>query len=87
MICKGYAKAKNKFWKLYDANKPASCIIYIDGNNLYGPSLMQHLPTEIPDLVNPKDFNLDNYYSDSLINCFGEVALDYPDEGHDMHTD
>ena len=59
----------------------------IDGNNLYGPSLMQHLPTEILDLVNPKDFNLDNYHSDSLINCFGEVALDYPDEGHDMHTD
>ena len=51
MICKGNAKAKNKFWKLYDANKPASCIIYIDGNNLYGPSLMQHLPTEILDWV------------------------------------
>ena len=47
MICKGCAEAKSKFWKSYDASKAASCIIYLDGNNLYGPSLMQHLPTEI----------------------------------------
>ena len=35
MICKGSPKAKNKFWKSYDVNKPASCIIYLDGNNLH----------------------------------------------------
>ena len=35
MICKGCPKAKNKFWKSYDVNKLASCIIYLDGNNLH----------------------------------------------------
>ena len=40
MICKGYAEANNKFLKSYDINKPTSCIIYLDANNLYGYSMM-----------------------------------------------
>ena len=40
MICKGYAEANNKSLKSYDINKPTSCIIYLDANNLYGYSMM-----------------------------------------------
>ena len=54
----------------YDANKPTSYIIYLDANNIYEHSMMQLLPTEIIDRVNPKDFNLDNYFNDSPIGCF-----------------
>ena len=47
--------------------------------------MMQPLPTEILDWVNPKIFNLENYSEDSLIGYFLEVDLGYPDELHDLH--
>ena len=59
MICKGCAVANNKFLKLPGANKLTSYIIYLDVNHFYGHSMMQLLPTEILDWVNPKDFNID----------------------------
>ena len=37
--------------------------------------MMQLLPTEILDWVNPKDFNLDNYSNKSQIGCFLEVDM------------
>ena len=73
IICKGYAEANNIFLKSYDANKPTSYIIYLDANNLYGHSIMQLLPTEIFNLVNPKDFNLGYYSFDNPIGCFLEA--------------
>lgn len=78
-ICKGYTEINNNFLKWYDAAKPTSCIIYLDANKLYWHSMMQRLPTKILDWVKPKDFNLDNDSSDSLIGCFLELHLDYPD--------
>ena len=77
MIYKDYSEANKKFLKLYDANMFTSYIIYLDVNNLYGHSMMQLLLTQILDWVNPKDFNLDKYSNDSLIDCFLEVARDY----------
>ena len=73
MIFKGYAEARNKFLKSYDAIKPALYIIYLNVHNLYGHSMMQLLPTEILGCVNPKDFNLDSYFNDSPIGCVLEV--------------
>ena len=35
--------------------------------------MMQFLPVEIPDIVDPENFNLDNYCS---IGCVSEVDLD-----------
>ena len=78
-ICKGYTKINNNFLKSYEAAKPTSYIIYLDANKLYWHSMMQRLPTKILDWVKPKDFNLDNDSSDSLIGCFLELHLDYPD--------
>ena len=46
--------------------------------------MMQLLPTEISDWVNPKDFNLDNYSNNSPVGCFLEVDFNYPDELHDL---
>ena len=70
IMCNGYAEANNKFSKSDEANKATSYSMYLDANNLYGHSLMQRLPTEILDWVNPKDFTLDNCSNDSLISCF-----------------
>ena len=63
MICKEYCEANTKFLKSDGANKPSSYIIYLDSNDLYRHFMMQFLPTEMLDWVNPKDFNLDNYSS------------------------
>ena len=62
MIGKTYAEANKKFLKSYDANKLTSYLMYLDTNNLYGHSMIQLLPTEILDWVNPKAFNLDTRF-------------------------
>ena len=66
----------------YDSDKTTSY-----KTSLYGHCMMNLLPTEIYDQVNPKDFNLDNYSNDSPIGCFLEVVLDYPYESHNLHND
>ena len=81
-ICKGYVD-----YKPYDSNKPVLYIIYLDANNLYVPSMMQLLPTEILDWVDPKDFTLDYYSNGSVIRCFIEANLNCPEEMHDLHND
>ena len=86
-IWKDYTEAKNKFLKLYDANKPSSYIICLDANKLYGIFMMQLLPTEMLDWVNPKDLNLHNYSNDSQIGYFLEVDLNYSKELHDLDND
>ena len=87
MICKDYAIVKNKFFKSSKANKPTSSFIYTDANNLYGHFMMQHLPTDVLDQVNPRDFNLDIYSKDGSIGCFVEDDLDCFDELHDRHNE
>ena len=82
MICKGSAEADNKFLKTCNANKATSYIIYLDADKSYGHIMMQLLPTEILDWVNPKDFNLDNFYSYSPTACVLEAGFDYPNELH-----
>ena len=49
-----YAKANNKYMKNYDKNIEASCIEYLDANNLYGGSLSQKLPVNGFKLVKKK---------------------------------
>ena len=61
MISKGYSKSNNKFLKSYD---PTSYILYLDVNNSYCHSMMELLPNEILDCVNPEKFILDNYADD-----------------------
>ena len=86
MICKSYPEANNKLLKSYNSNKPTTHIIYLNANNLYEHSMIQLLPTEILDWVNPNDFKLDNHSNDKSRGCFLEVDLDYPDELHDLYT-
>ena len=51
VISKDYSESNNKFLKSYD---PTSYIIYLDVNNSYCHSMMELLPNEILDCVNPK---------------------------------
>ena len=44
------------------------------------------LSTEIPDWVNPKSFELDNYSNDNPIDFFLEIDVYHSDELHDLHN-
>ena len=85
MICKGYAENNNKFLKSHDSYKPTSHIMYLDTDNLYGHSMMQLMPTEMLNWVNPKGFNLNKYSNGSTVGCFLEVDLYYPGELCDLN--
>ena len=49
--------------------------------------MTQLLPTKLLKWINPKEFNIDNYFNGSPIGCFLEVDVDYPDELHELHHD
>ena len=42
-ICR-YDKANNKYMKKYDKKTTASCLMYLDANNLYGWEMSQKPP-------------------------------------------
>ena len=41
-----YAKANNKYTKIYDKYSESSCIIYMEANNLYGYAMSKKLPVD-----------------------------------------
>ena len=85
MIPIGYVEDSNKFSKSFHPKKPTSYIKYFDTNTLHRHSMMQLLPNEILDWVNPEKFNWDNYSDHVPIGCSLEVELDYPGKLDDLH--
>ena len=47
--------------------------------------MMKLLPNEIPEWVDPRKCNINNYSNDTPIGHFIEVDHDYPNELHDLH--
>ncbi|XP_055306779.1 uncharacterized protein LOC129571042 [Sitodiplosis mosellana] len=84
-----YIQANNKFMDNYNPNKETSYIMYLDANNLYGHSMMQHLPHnnfQWSDVKFDRETIL-NLKDDADIGYVFEVDLDYPKELHDLHND
>ena len=57
--------------------------IYLDTNNLYGYAMSKFLPTSRFKWIDPKEFDLNKYISNSSKGCTLEVDL----ELWELHTD
>lgn len=85
---KRYVHANNKYMDDYNENEQSSYLMYLDANNLYGHSMMQHLPhnnfqwSELS-FDHEKILNLPD---DGEIGYVFEVDLDYPPNLHDLHN-
>ena len=88
-----YAKANNKYTKIYDKNIESSYIEYLDANNLYGWAMSQKLLVKGFKWVKQKKlskFNEDfikKYDEDCNKGYFLEVDIDYPKELFNFHKD
>ena len=89
-INKSYSKTNNEYGQDYDKEKPKKYIIYLDMNNLYGHAVSQYLPyagfkwVKNIDKIKQK---LMNIKSNSSTGYILEVALEYPQELHDIYND
>ena len=65
-ICKRYPKKESKH------------MIYLNADNLYGYTMLKFLPTSGFKQIDPKQFDLDKFTSNSFKGCVLEVDLKYP---------
>lgn len=73
----------------FKENEESSYIMYVDCNNLYGFSMMQHLPIN-GFKWSDRQFTADeilNMTDDASMGYMFEVDLDYPESLHDLHND
>ena len=73
----------------FDPTNPASYILYIDANNLYGWASSQFLPTSNFHFLSPwemENFDVFQIPDDSKIGYVIECDLVYPPELHDEHN-
>ena len=81
-----YSKASNKYLKSYDP-KQESKHIYAVANNSYGYAMSKFLSAGELKWIDPKEFDLKKYTSNSSKGCVLEVDLEYPKELHELHSD
>ena len=86
-----YAKANNKYMKVYDKNKDSSYIQHWDKNNSYGWAMSQKLPVNNFEWIkNTSQFNEDfikNYNEENDKGYFLEVDVQYSEKLHELHND
>ena len=72
----------------YDPEKPATFIVHLDKNNLYGWSMSEYLPYEKFEwLENINKFDVMSVNEKSDTGYILEVDLKYPKELHELHND
>ena len=59
-------------------------VIYLDANSLYGYAMSKFLPTSGFKWINPKEFHLNRYTSNSSKGCVLEVDIEYPKDLHEL---
>ena len=70
-----YSKTGDKRLKYYNAKEESKHIIYLDANNLHGYAMSKFLPTSGFKWIDPKEFDLNKYTSNSSKGCVFEVDI------------
>ena len=70
--------------KSNDPRQESKRIIYLDASNLYGCAMSKFLPKSRFKLIDPKEFDLNKYTSNSSKGCVVEDDLEYPKELHKL---
>ena len=86
-ISNRYNKANNKYSKSHDPKQKSEHIIYLDANNLYGCPMFTFLPASGFKWIDPKEFDMNKYTSNSSKGCVLEVDHEYPKELRELHSD
>ena len=86
-ISNRYSKSNNKYLKPYDPKQESKHIIHLDANDLYGYVRSKFLPASSFKWIDPKEFNLNNYTSNSSKGCVLEDDLEYPKDLRELHND
>ena len=85
-ISNRYSKANDKYSKTYDT-KQESKHIYLDANNLYGFAMSKFFPTSGFKQIDPKEFDLNKYTSNSSRGYTLEVDHEYQKELRELNND
>ena len=78
-----YSKDSNKYLKSYDPKQESKHIIYLDANGFYGYAMSKFLPTSGFKQIDPKEFDLNKYTSNSSKGCVLEVDFECSIELHE----
>ena len=81
------SKSNNKYLKSYDPNQESKHIIYLDANNLCGYTISKFLPISGLKRIDPKEFELSKYNSNSSKGCFLEANHEYSKELRELSND
>ena len=77
-ISNRYIKANNMYLKSYDPKQESKHIISLDPNNLHVFTMSKFLPTSSFKWIDPKEFDLNKYTSNSSEGCVFKVHFKYP---------
>ena len=62
----------------YDPKQESKYIIYLDASYLYALAISKFLPTNGFKCIDPKEFDLNKFTSNSSKDCVLEVGFEYP---------
>ena len=85
-----YAKANNKYMKIYDKSTISSCFMYLDANNLYGWAVSKKLPVngfKWVKSLSKFDERFIKIIMNSNIGYFLEVDVEHPKNLFSVHKD
>ena len=87
-ISNRYSKANKKYLKSYDPKQESKHFIYLNANNLYGCAMsLKFLPTSSFKRIDPKEFDLNKYTSNSSKGWAVKLDFEYPKELRELHND
>ena len=81
------SKANNKYLKSYDPKQESKHIKYLGAKNLCGYAMSKFLLTSGFKWIDPKEFDLNKYTSNSSKGYVLEVDLEYHKELRELHND